>query len=417
MPPVWPYVLTPLLTVLPLSTDARARRRPPVTLSLIGLNVLAFLVTTARPALFHHWELLPASAGGGAGHTLLTLVTSLFLHAGWLHLLGNLWFLWLFGPPMEDALGRRAFLLLYLGGGVTAGLLHLAVAQLDALRGITGASLVGASGAISAILAPFAVRFHRAHVRIVGVPLLLLPGRSVLLDVPAVAGLVLWLLLNVAGGLFLLFVPGAGGTDYWAHLGGFAFGLLAAHLSGLLPDARQDYLLSDARAAAGRGQELLTDAASRYRAFLERTPEDAAVRGELARALAQTPDGRTEAQAEMACAVRLYAGQERPADAVRLCRDARALGLSVPLSARERLRLAGAAEGENADTALWLYRALLRETPDAPEDEMARYKLGLLLARQGDREAARDVLASLCEKYPDSAWAGQARAASKQTLV
>lgn len=413
---LWPLLLTLLLTVLPVSTDARPRRIPSVTLSLLALNVLTFLYTTAHPDAFNRWQLLPASSGNGMAHTLLTLLTSLFLHVGWLHLLGNLWFLWLFGPPMEDAIGKRAFLLLYLGGGLTAGLLHLAIAQLDALRGATGASLVGASGAISAILAPFAVRFHRAHVRVFGLPLLLLPGRSVLLDVPAVAGLVLWLLLNVVGGLYLLFVPGAGGTDYWAHLGGFAFGLLAAQAAGLLREGRQDYLLSDARAAAGRGQELLTDAVARYRAFLERQPENAAVRFELACALAQTADGRPEAQNAIAQAIRLWQKQGAMSDAFRGCRDARALGLSLPLSARERLRLAGAAETEDADTARWLYTTLLRETPDAPEDEMARFKLGRLLLRE-DPAAARGVLMSLLEKYPDSAWTAQARDLLQQTHV
>ena len=294
-------------------------------------------------------------------------------------------FLWLFGPHVEDALGPLSFLALYLGGGLAAGILHTAIKWLiPAQRYTLDAPLVGASGAISAIVAPFAVRYHRAQIRLLWLPGLLARSDWARLEVPALAGLALWLLQNMVGAVLSL-KPGKGGVAYWAHLGGFAFGLVASELSGLLREGRQDYLLEEARAAAsGDGHELLPVAVKKYRAFLDHDPANVPVHLELARALARQPEdpeeSRREAAQELLSAVRAHAKRHRWADAVRLCAEAADLDLPLPLTARERLRLAGAAEeaGE-PDVAIWLLRALIAETPDAPEDEMARLKLGQLL--------------------------------------
>ncbi len=224
------------------------------------------------------------------------------------------------------------------------------------------------------------------------------------LEVPAVLGLGLWLLQNVWEGLLGLRSSAAatGGTAYWAHLGGFTFGLIAAELTGLLRDGRQDYLLQDARAATS------WEAALRgYRAFLSRAPDNAVVRGELAALLARHGEAEGAAR-EMVQAVResLRLGT---VEAVRLAGEAYALGLPLALTPRERLRLAGAADvAGDVPVAVWLLRALLAETPEAPEDEMARLKLGQLLQRR-EPAAARAALAGFLEKYPRSEWAHRAR--------
>jgi len=398
--PVWLFLLL-LLVPLPFATDRRGRRVPWATYTLIGLNVLAYLFT--GPGTFGRWGLTP---GAPHYHALLTYQ---FLHRDLGHLAGNLAFLWLFGPHVEEALGWEAFLALYLGGGIAAGLLHMAIVI---IRGeFALGPLVGASGAISAILAPFALRFHRAQIRLVWLPGLLAErflgglGRSWgFLEVPAVLGLGLWLGQNVWDGLLSLRNPNAvaGGTAYWAHLGGFAFGLIAAELTGLLRDGRQEYLLHDARKAAS------WEAAVRgYRTFLSRAPENAPVRGELAVLLARQAE-EEDAAREMTQAVREALRQGAP-DAVRLASEAMALGLPLALTPRERLRLAGAAEAAGeVPVAVWLLRVLLAETPEAPEDEMARLKLGQLL-RSRDPAAARAALTGFLEKYPRSEWASRAR--------
>ena len=412
----WPLFLL-FAAPLPVGTDRRLRRVPWITWSLIALNVIVLALTSSDPTVFDRWGLVPAQPD------YRTLFTYLFLHVGFWHLFWNMVFLWLFGPHVEDALGKVTFTILYLGGGIAAGLLHMAITLLLAPHtgSLDAAPLVGASGAISSILAPFALRFHRANIRLFWLPGLLLPGGWARLELPALWGLGLWLLQNLAGGVRSLLQPESGGTAYWAHIGGFVFGLVAAQITNLLSEGRLDYLLQDARAASGRGQTLLSGAVQNYRTFLDRHPEDAGVRVELARALARRQDGQTqdreEAALELLSAVRLFQKQGRLADAADACGAARTLGLPLLLSARERLRLAGAAaERDEGDTAVWLLRALIAQTPDAPEDEMARFRLGQLLLPVSLDEA-KPVLSSFLDRYPESAWTGRVREMLRQTYV
>ncbi len=404
--PYWLLLLT-LLLPLPFGTDRRGLRVPWVTYALIGINVVVYFFT--GPDYFDRWGLVPARPHFTA------LLTGIFLHVSLAHLFWNMVFLWLFGPHVEEALGREAFLALYLGGGIAAGLLHMAIIL---LRGeIVAVPLVGASGAISAILAPFAIRFHRAQIRLFWLPAALAAPSWSQLEVPAVAGLGLWLLQNIGGGLWFLHNPQPGGTAYWAHIGGFVFGLVAAELTGLLRDGRQDYLLQDARQAAARGQEARALALRKYRAFLDHDPDNAPVRAELARLLAAPaePDPETienerlEAALEMLGAIRSYLKRGEMAGAARCVGETRAFGLILALTPRERLRLAGAAEGAgDEETAIALLRALVAETPDAPEDEMARLKLGQILLSR-DPEEAKTLATAFLEKYPHSEWTHRAR--------
>ena len=392
--PYWLLFLTVLLP-LPYSTDRRGRRFPWITYSLIALNVIAYLLTYHTPGAFERLGLIPK-------HPHFTaLLTGIFLHVSVGHLFWNMVFLWLFGPHVEEAIGREAFLALYLGGGIAAGLLHMAI--ILARGEIVAVPLVGASGAISAILAPFAIRFHRAQIKLYWLPAALAFPSWSQLEVPAVAGLGLWLLQNIGGGLLFLWKPEPGGTAYWAHIGGFVFGLVAAELTGLLRDGRQDYLLQDARAAVAEGD---TDAALRtYHTYLDRDPENAVVRAEMARLLAVGSDtDRVEARLEMLGATRGFLKQEDSPAAAKCAGDARALGLPLLLSPHERLRLAGAAEGTgDAETAITLLRAIMEETAGAPEDQMARLKLGQLLRRDHPQEAEK-ILTGFLLKYPQSEW-------------
>lgn len=410
------FALLSLLTPLPTGTDRRLHRIPYVTLGLIGINVLVYLLTLHDPGAPERYGLTPRFPRP------FQLFTCLFIHVGFWHLLWNMVFLGLFGPHVEDALGPVTFTALYLGGGIAAGLLQMAISLMLLAHGqgmAAYAPLVGASGAISSILAPYAVRFHRSQIRMLWLPGLLLPGGWGRLEIPAVAGLLLWLVQNVCGALWSLWKPESGGTAYWAHMGGFAFGLVAAQLTDLLRDGRQDYRLQDARLATGRGQSLLTDAVQNYRAFLEHDPHNAGVRAELAQALVQggSAEGRDEAELEMTRAIRRRLKDDQVPQAVAACAEARRLGLTLVLSARESLRLGGEAEDlSDLDTAAWLLRMVLSHAPDTPEDEMARFKLGRILLRT-DRQEARLVLSRFLDLYPASEWSRQVRDLVRQTYA
>lgn len=147
-----------------------------------------------------------------AGRPWRTVVTSMFLHGGWFHLLGNCWFLWLFGNNVEDAMGHRRFLLFYLLSGVAAAALQIAVGPGSAVP------MVGASGAISGVLGAYIVLYPQVRVHTI-VPLVIFFFR---MTVPAWVMLGLWFLMQVVNARF----DQLGGVAVWAHIGGFVAGAL-----------------------------------------------------------------------------------------------------------------------------------------------------------------------------------------------
>jgi membrane associated rhomboid family serine protease len=160
-----------------------------------------------------------AAASPSGPSAWLTLVTSMFLHGGLLHLLGNMLFLWIFGMTVEDAMPRWRYLLFYLLGGLAAGVLEVAIHP-----GST-APTIGASGAIAAVLGGYILLYPRARV----VTAVLVIVFFTLIELPAWVMLVVWFAEQAIFAVTSLGNPagGGGGVAYFAHIGGFAFGLLA----------------------------------------------------------------------------------------------------------------------------------------------------------------------------------------------
>ncbi len=161
----------------------------------------------------------------------LTLLTSMFMHGGLLHLLGNMLFLWIFGNNIEDSMGRFRFIAFYLAGGVVA-LLAQTLLEPDAT-----APTIGASGAVAAVLGGYALLYPRARVK----TLVIIIFFITLIELPALLVLGLWFLIQVLYGTAELAQPvaGAGGIAYFAHIGGFIFGLLLIKLFANRP--HRDY--------------------------------------------------------------------------------------------------------------------------------------------------------------------------------
>jgi membrane associated rhomboid family serine protease len=143
-------------------------------------------------------------------------LTSLFLHGGWVHVIANLWTLWIFGDNVEDRLGSVGFLIFYLACGFSAGTVHL-VAHPTSM-----APTIGASGAIAGVMGAYLVLFPRARVLTV-IPIFIYPW---IVEVPAVFFLAVWFLTQLLSGAMSLSVAEAGGVAWWAHIGGFAAGIL-----------------------------------------------------------------------------------------------------------------------------------------------------------------------------------------------
>jgi membrane associated rhomboid family serine protease len=206
--------------MIPL-TDASRRpvRFPVVTLGIIVLNFLVFFVElVAGDSFIERWAMVPAQVS--SGHDLITVLTAMFLHGGWLHILGNMVFFWAFGPGVEDAMGAVLYLAFYLLGGVVA-----ALAQILSDPSSTVPTL-GASGAIAAVMGAFLVTYPRDKIKTV----LFIGWFGWVTYIPAVLLIGLWFLSQVFSQVGALAGTQGSGVAYMAHIGGALFGFLAAPL-------------------------------------------------------------------------------------------------------------------------------------------------------------------------------------------
>ena len=240
-----PEALTPGAPMIPLRDANPTRRTPVVTIGLViacfvGLRLGARAAGQRRRGgaggVHHEWGVVPAdltaawASGDYLTHETVTLITSQFLHGGWLHLLGNLLFLWIFGNNIEDRFGRLGFLRFYLARRGVAGLAQVAMDPTSTVP------MIGASGAIAATLGAYFVLFPRARIT----SLVFLGFFYQLIDVPAIIVLGFWFVLQLIDGLASLGVGRTeGGVAFFAHIGGFVFG------------ARRWPRLADAPAADG----------------------------------------------------------------------------------------------------------------------------------------------------------------------
>jgi membrane associated rhomboid family serine protease len=215
--------------MIPLRALLRRTSTPVVVIGIILLNFLCFFTELASPPSFvSHYALIPDHL------RLPTLVSYMFLHAGWMHIIGNMWFLWVFGSHLENALGSARFLLFYLACGVAAG----AVQSLLNLG--SPIPTLGASGAIAGVMGAFLIIYPRVRV----VTLVILIIFITTIDIPAAFMLLYWFAIQLVSGLWTTaqgrFMDG-GGVAWFAHVGGFVTGIL---LVKLLPARR---FLYDAR--------------------------------------------------------------------------------------------------------------------------------------------------------------------------
>ena len=214
---------------LPLFDDNPPGRAPVVNWVLIAACVLVFLYQQSLGDVGSWGFLLRYAAIPGAianGEGLSTLVTSAFLHGGWLHLGGNMLYLWIFGDNVEDRMGPVKFILFYVLCAVAATLCHVAIDP------SSGTPLVGASGAIAGVLAAYLILYPRAKVRVLMVIVIFIRW----IQLPAFVVLAVWILFQLIGAPASLVAEG--GTAYFAHIGGFVAGLALTPLLARRPEAR-----------------------------------------------------------------------------------------------------------------------------------------------------------------------------------
>jgi membrane associated rhomboid family serine protease len=190
-----------------------------VTAVIIAMNAYVFLLELGGgDAFVKRWAVIPARIEHG--QHWITMVTAMFMHAGWLHIIGNMVFLWAFGPAIEDAMGRFRYLVFYLVGGVAAML-----AQVAGSPGSTVPCL-GASGAIAAVMGAFIVIYPRDRIRTLVWILIFIRVTYI----PAVVLIGLWFLIQLLSVVGSVATVQSGGVAYLAHVGGFVFGVVTARV-------------------------------------------------------------------------------------------------------------------------------------------------------------------------------------------
>ncbi len=201
--------------MIPLRDIIPSRTTPYVTVSLIAANVLVFLYQQTLPQrdsidFLYTWSMVPA------GFALPTLVSSMFLHGGWIHLIGNMLYLWIFGDNVEDRVGHARFVVFYLGCGIVAGLAHVLSNPLSTVP------TVGASGAIAGVMGAYFVLYPRSRILTL-IPLFVFVE---LIEVPAILFLGFWFVLQLLSGMGTMGRADAasGGIAFWAHIAGFLVG-------------------------------------------------------------------------------------------------------------------------------------------------------------------------------------------------
>ncbi len=372
---------------------------PAATLLMLGVNTATLLWLNPRVESVEPLGFIPAHP------SFWSALTSLLVHASWLHWLKNALFLGVFGWYVERALGWKRWLILYFASGFGAIGLHWAM-SLTVQPALYREGLVGASGAISGLVGYFALRFYRRKVRLLWAS----PSRWGL-AIPMWVGVVVWVVLQGVGAILEAGQPAPSEVGYWAHLGGFATGLTLALMWGAGAAGEREFLIQQAEQSLQQGAA--GDALRWLQPLLQPSqPEpDALYLQGAAWAMLGDLD-----EAQRALTAALQRALERGDDAlVRQAADLlgeidRLHTLSLPTL---RALFQRAERYHERERALRWLESLTRhpETPERPEWLLLRASL---LEQQGQLDAARTVLQQLMTDYPDSLQAAMAKLERKR---
>ena len=207
--------------MIPLYDTIRARQFPFINWLLILSNAAVFwyelqLGESALQGFIFTWGLIPAELMTNPNGEWRTIFSSMFLHGGWFHLLSNMWVLYIFSDNIEDRVGSLRYLVFYLMSGIAAAFLQIFVMQGSSVP------MIGASGAIAGVLGAYLISYPGARIASL-VPILFI---FTIVDVPAVLFLIFWFISQLYSGLFAIQGGSSSGIAWWAHIGGFVFGLI-----------------------------------------------------------------------------------------------------------------------------------------------------------------------------------------------
>lgn len=209
--------------MIPLRDTRPSASTPIVTVILISLNILVFLFQVSLDPYERNFFIASYGIIPDRLH-YVSILTSMFLHGGWLHLIGNMWFLWIYGDNVEDILGHGKFALFYLLCGIAAAIVHIL------MNADSRIPTVGASGAIAGVMGAYLVKFPHSKILTL-VPIFVF---FTTVEIPAVFMLIYWFAIQIFSGVGSVGYSnvGKGGVAWFAHIGGFLAGMLLVYLLG-----------------------------------------------------------------------------------------------------------------------------------------------------------------------------------------
>jgi membrane associated rhomboid family serine protease len=208
--------------MFPLYDTVRSRKFPLVNWLLIILNIIIFLYeaqldSNSLRSLVETWAVIPAQLIASPSSEFVTVFSSMFLHGGWFHILSNMWILFIFGDNVEERLGSGRYIIFYVLSGIAA------IALQAYLYPASTIPMIGASGAIAGVLGAYLILFPQARIASL-VPILFI---FTLIEIPAIILLGFWFVSQLFSGWLALQGADMSGVAWWAHVGGFIFGILA----------------------------------------------------------------------------------------------------------------------------------------------------------------------------------------------
>ena len=399
--------------LLPYSCDRPPKSPPLAMVILVLVHFIIFGIVAL--VLWSQGSTGPVLLYATAGITPSSMqwyqpFTYSFLHEDVFHLSVNMLFLWVFGGNVEDAVGWKRFLGIYMLSAVLTGLLQAGMTRF--VPGVDlNAPIVGASGAISAIIGIYAVRYYRSTIRFIGLPV----------KVPAILILALLLISEMAMALVSLLHPYSSGLSdavaHWAHIGGFIIGMVWALTGRMLQAGKHEYQAKDAEAEMKQGSPAA--AALRWEDVLKLQPGDCHVEANLAYAWAQAGDRNQSIVHYTSALTGLLKKGERSESAIRYL-EMMGFWEDLVLSAPLLFGIASALEDtERIPQAITTYKLLLDRWPEAGESGISQLRCAALMIKQGEEpELAADMLADFLIDNQDgelTAWAEELmRTARKQ---
>ncbi len=390
---------------LPVGTEVRLRKTPVATLSIVGLNLVCFGLTWffgRDSAFFRQLAFVPAS------FQLHTLVTSTFLHAGFLHVGLNLLYLWIFGSVLEDRMGWVRYVATYAVCGVLANMAQ-AVAVVSFLPQNAGIPVVGASGAIAGLLGLFLVRFYYVRVKVASFAMLFFQGvfRASVSRLNAGGAMLLWIIIQLAYGLATSSSP-ISMTAYWSHVSGFCMGLALGLAGGMHRQAALEKKFLKARRYFEEGKWFAS--MGEVIEYLKTVPLDPDARALLARAFLLTGQ-RKQAAVEYARAVSIELDRGGVSVALERYEELKRVAPEFVLPAASQLAIAGCLEDHGRpDLAAEAYLVFGRTYPFKQKAPAALLKSAeIYSAKLNDLEKAGETYHKVRALFPQTPWAQHAR--------